>query len=233
MGGGYDGAAEPVGLAEALQPSRGETRRPQRLGDQQPVAHRWPIAVPDGDGPCEIGADELIRLPATGLSDPDARRLPHHQLIAHVRRDQPANQQPPFGRLDHRRDQRLQIPRQLGLADRAVADAQPHEDERAHPRRVDPRRLRARRVHCRHRHVSSPQAQSPRKAHRAVPNRPGAAAIPSLPETHTGPDPSGRTMNGPTGQAPNTGDTGRQAKFVSTSLVKLPSPGPLDPDESP
>ena len=75
-----------------------------------------------------------------------------------MRRDQPAYQQPPVRGLDHRGDQRLQIPRKFGLADRAVADAQPHEDKRTDPRRVDPRRLRARRVHCRHRHVSSPLA---------------------------------------------------------------------------
>jgi hypothetical protein len=95
-------------------------------------------------------------LSATACGGLKAASAPLNQLVLGVCPKEAPEQQPPLAGFDDRTDQRLQIPRQLGLAGAALANRQPNEDERAQPLGINPRSPRARRVEYRHRHVFAP-----------------------------------------------------------------------------
>ena len=147
----HDRASQPLDLAERLEAPSRQARRPQRAGDQEPIAHRRPVTQTH-----RAHAQEILRLAPSGRRRVQPIAPPHSELILDMRRHQPPEQQPPLRGFDNGTDQRLQVPRELGLADACLADRQPNENERAKPQRIDSRRLRARRVQYRHRHVLAP-----------------------------------------------------------------------------
>jgi hypothetical protein len=98
----------------------------------------------------------MLRLAATSCRRVETVAPPHCELVFDMRRDEAPKQKPPLTRFDGRAHQGLQVPRELGLADPALANRQPQEHERADPERVHSRRRCARRIQYRHRHVFAP-----------------------------------------------------------------------------